>query len=378
MTISTARSATEDGTAVRAQALSRHDLVVTQLAMPSYRQEFVRALEASGQDIVLLVGDRQFGDGVVTDVSSSIVQRTGPNVYLAGRRAVWQRRCLVPGFLARNLVIEINPRNLTSWLLLIGRLLTMRKVVAWGHAHSRRGPDPAYNRIRRVMEKMCSELITYTETEAGELEQLFPGKKIAPARNSLYSAEQMSRFELRDVADRPDLLMIGRLVPDKKPLLGLEAFERAWASLPAGTVLHIVGSGPLEREIDDRVADAGLGAQVRRYGWVSDLERLAPIFERCRGLVAPGYIGLNATQALYFGMPVIYPRDDPHAPEIEALDRTNSVVFDSDDVAGCSRAIAALYSGEWAFDCEQIARTARSKYSADRMIEPFVSLARRG
>lgn len=378
MTSDTIRPVTGDRIRPRSAVRRRRDLVVTQLAMPSYRQEFVRALELSGEDILLLVGDAQFGDGVVTDVASPIVTRTGRNRYLAGRRAVWQHGCLVRGFFARKLVIEINPRNLTSWLLLIGRLLTLRGTAAWGHAHSRRGPRPEHNRIRRVMESLCSELITYTETEAAELQALFPRKNVMPARNSLYSIEQMSRFEVGHPADRPDLVMIGRLVPDKKPLLGLEAFERARAALPADTVLHIVGSGPMEGAIADRVVESGLDAQVRCYGWVSDLHELAPIFQRCRGLLAPGYIGLNATQALYFGVPVIYPRDDPHAPEIEALDASNSIVFETDDVAGCGEAIMSLYREPWSFDCAQMARLARSKYSADRMVEPFLALARRG
>lgn len=356
----------------------RHALVVLQLAMASYRQEFVRALEASGEDILLLVGDRHFGDAVVTDVSSALVQRTGKNVYFLGRRAAYQRGCLVRGFLAKNLAIELNPRNLTSWLLLLGRLLTLRGTAAWGQAHSRRGPKPAHNRTRRIMQKMCTELITYTETETDELRIRFPKKTIVPARNSVYTLSQMSQFAIPDIGERPDLILIGRMVPEKKPLMGLEAFERTRDALPAGTVLHIVGTGPEERRMRDYVTRAGLSDQVRFYGWVSELTELAPIFERCRGLLAPGYVGLNATQALVFGLVVLYPRDDPHSPEIEALDATNSVVFESDDVEGFSKAIASLYIDNWQFDSEGFSKSTRFKYSTDRMIEPFVELARRG
>lgn len=363
----------------RRQDGRRRDLVVTQLAMPSYRQAFVRALEGSGADILLLVGDRQFGDGVVTDVDSTLVRRTGRNVYLFGRRGVWQRGCLLPGFFARSLVVEINPRNLTSWLLLLSRMLTLRGTAAWGHAHSRRGPDPKYNKLRRVMERMYTTLITYTESEARELRRIFPRKTILPARNSLYSVEQLSQFKPAALADRPDLVLIGRLVPEKKAMLGLAAFDRARSAIPPGAVLHIVGSGPQEQEIRDRLAaDARLRDHVRLHGWVSEFADLAPIFRRCRGLVAPGYIGLNATQALGFGLAVIYPRDDPHAPEIEALDSTNSIVFETDDLEGCSRAIVELYENDSKFDSDHIAQTTRSKYSTDRMIAPFLALARHG
>ncbi|MHC9294318.1 glycosyltransferase [Mycobacterium sp. LTG2003] len=345
--------------------------------MPSYRQEFVRALEESGEDVLFLVGDRQFGDAVVTDVESPIVRKTGRNVYLMGRKLVWQPGCLVRGFLAKNLIIELNPRNLTSWLLLLVRLLTFRQVSAWGHAHSRRGSNPEYNRPRRFMQGLCAELITYTESEAAELMTCFPDKPITPARNSLYSAAQLAAYTIPDVDQRSDLIIIGRLVADKKPLLGLAAFERALPFLPDQVSVHVVGAGPQEDDVRAYVSAAGLTGRVQLHGWVSELSVLAPIFQRCRGLLSPGYVGLNVTQALGFGLPVIYPRDDPHAPEIEALNSTNSIVFDTDDVDQCSRAIIALYQDNWLFDTHRMADDIRSQYSTERMVRPFVALARR-
>lgn len=355
----------------------RHAVVVAQLAMPSYRQEFVRALAESGEDIVLLVGDKHFGDGVYTDVESPIVRRTGRNIWFLGGRAVWQRGCLIRGFLAKNLVMDLGPRDLTSWLLLLSRIATFRKTWAWGHAHSRRGSHPDYNRLRRVMQGMCSALITYTETEAAELQTFFPDMPISPARNSLYSAAQVREYELPAIDDRLDLIIIGRLVADKKPILGLTAFRQALPTLPESAVLHVIGSGSQEAEVRRYIESAKLTDRVRMHGWVSDLAELAPIFLRSRGLISPGYVGLNVTQALGFGVPVIYPRDDPHSPELEALDSTNSIVFDTDDVDQCSRAISSLYEGDWPFDCERIAKQVLSEYSTERMIEPFVALARR-
>lgn len=99
----------------------RHDLVVVQMALGSYRAGLLRALEDTGRDILFLVGDEHFGRGVVTDVSSPLVRRTGPNRFGLRRRVGWQRSCLVRGLLARTLVVELNPRNLTTWLLQIGR-----------------------------------------------------------------------------------------------------------------------------------------------------------------------------------------------------------------------------------------------------------------
>jgi glycosyltransferase involved in cell wall biosynthesis len=362
---------------LRSRLARAHDVVVNQLALGSYRQAFVDALAAGGQDIVFLVGDEHFGPGVRTGVDSPIVRRTGPNVFLLGRRIGWQRGCLGPGLRAGLLVVELNPRILTSWVLLALRSATGRRTAGWGHAHSRRGPAPEHNRVRRVMQRLCSELFAYTETEARELRAVLPGVPASPASNALYSSEQMDRFTVRPLDQRSDLLIIGRLVPEKKALLGVEAYAKAMVDLPPDVVLNVVGCGPQEAEIREYVAAAGLADRVLLHGWVSDLERLAPILASCCALVSPGYIGLNAIQALCFGAPVLYARDEPHAPEIEALDPSNSRVFDSDDVDACRCAIVQFHRDRAEFDADAIAVAARSTYSTNRMIRPFLTSGER-
>lgn len=352
----------------------RHRLVVNQMSMGSYRQGFLSALEACDNDVVFLVGDEHFGRGVVTKVSSRLVRRTGRNIFLLGRRVGWQRGCLVRGLLAGTLVVELNPRNLTSWLLLVLRGLTRRRTAGWGHAHSRRGPRREYNRGRRIMQRMCSDLVAYTETEARQLDDIFPRKEVTAARNSLYSRSEMSRLSVPDFDDRPDLIIIGRLIMEKKVPAGVAAFVRAAPQVPPDAVLHVIGSGPQDSEIADLVSATGMADRIRLHGDVTDLDDLAPLFQRCRALLAPGYVGLNAVQALGFGLPVLFARDEHHAPEIEALDPSNSIGFGSDDVESCSQVITGLYTGGVPFDCRAIAASARDNYSTDRMIAPFVTL----
>jgi glycosyltransferase involved in cell wall biosynthesis len=348
--------------------------VVNQFALPFYRQGLLDALAASGTDVVFLAGDEHFGRGVVTDVSSPIVRRTGSNVFALGRRVGWQRGCVGSGLRARCLCIELNPRNLTSWVLLVLRRLMGRPTVAWGHAHSRRGPAPEHNRLRRFMQRWCTALIAYTETEARELRSALPRATVWPAPNALYSVEQMARFAVRPLDERPDLLIIGRLVPEKKAILGVEAFAKAVPDLPEEVVLHVVGTGPQEPELREYIAAAGLAGRVRLHGWVSDLGRLAPILERCCALLSPGYVGLNAIQSLAFGAPVLTARDEPHAPEIDALGAANSRLFASDDVEACREAIVEFHRGRGDFDAEAIAATIRADYSTDRMVQPFLAM----
>ena len=138
MTSGTIRSVTRDRTPAHPPVRRRRALVVTQLAMPSYRQEFVRALERSGADILLLVGDAQFGDGVVTDVASPIVVRTGRDSQIldvdeyieavaagvldraAAERALTTSYRAVAG-------LHAHGHHLDQWLLSLGLTLTWRR-----------------------------------------------------------------------------------------------------------------------------------------------------------------------------------------------------------------------------------------------------------
>ncbi|MDN5858759.1 MAG: glycosyltransferase family 4 protein [Pseudonocardia sp.] len=314
---------------------------------------------------------------MVTDVSSPIVRHTGANVFLLGRRIGWQRRCVGPGLRARFLCVELNPRNLTSWLLLTLRRAMGRPTAAWGHIHSRRGRAPEHNHSRRVMQRWCTAIIAYTETEATELRSVLPAATACSAPNALYSAEQMARFALRPLEQRPNLLIIGRLVPEKKAILGVKAFAQAIPDLPDDVVLHVVGTGPQEPELRTYIAAGGLAGRVCLHGWVSDLGRLAPILESCCALVSPGYVGLNAIQALGFGVPVLFARDEPHAPEIEALGAANSRVFASNDVEACREAIVRFHRDRGHFDAEVIASAIRVDYSTDRMVQPFLAMGER-
>jgi glycosyltransferase involved in cell wall biosynthesis len=56
------------------------------------------------------------------------------------------------------------------------------------------------------------------------------------------------------------VLVVGRLVPDKNLLVLLDAFAEAGVSGEAELVLH--GSGPLEAELQERIAGLGVAAQV--------------------------------------------------------------------------------------------------------------------
>lgn len=113
----------------------------------------------------------------------------------------------------------------------------------------------------------------------------------------------------------PTLVFAGRLAPEKRPDLLLEAFQR----MPdRSTRLLIVGDGPCAAEVHSRVREHGLEARVRLVGHVSNVY---PFISRSKALVLcsdfEGF-GNVLVEAMACGVQVIA-TDCPNGPA-EILD----------------------------------------------------------
>ncbi len=167
-------------------------LVVLQLAMEHYRQHFLDAVEESRDSVRFLVGDEHFGQGVGTRVTSPLITRTGRNVFLLGRRLGWQRQVLRVALAADVAVVELNPRLLTSWVVLLGRRALHRPSVAWGHAWPRTGRQSRSDRLRGLMRRLPERIVVYTDSSAAELRDRLAAARVFAAPNSLYSSGLMT------------------------------------------------------------------------------------------------------------------------------------------------------------------------------------------
>lgn len=346
------------------------DVVVLRLSFPTYRQHFIEALTELRPNIQFLDGAVQLVENVDSSVASKTVTRTGPVVYLLGRRLVWMSNVMVKCCTARVCVVELNPRIINSWLILLYRRARGRPSVAWGHAWPRAGRGARSDFVRGLMRQLADRLIVYTKTSAAELALTMGPNRVFAAPNSLYPAAMMQPqvgFKVHR------LLWIGRMVEEKRPLLALEAFRRVVDDLPKDVVLTFVGDGPLRPAIQDAVETSGLYDRVELLGWENNPESLSALFAESVALVASGYVGLNVTQGLGFGIPIIYALGEQHAPEIEAVTETNSRRFVTGDPESLARVIVSVAEDRvrWISLRQQIAAETRASYSSERMAEGF-------
>ncbi len=87
------------------------------------------------------------------------------------------------------------------------------------------------------------------------------------------SVRTIKRSELGVSASDQLFIAVGRMVPQKRPLLFLEKAEQILQVVPAAKFLW-VGDGSLSTDWDARVAAKGLGTSIRRLPWHNDVQSL--------------------------------------------------------------------------------------------------------
>lgn len=236
----------------------------------------------------------------------------------------------------RTVVLDLNPRVPANWLLLTIRRSLRRTTILWGHAWPRSGRESRTERIRHAMRSLADGLIAYTESEANELRVIHPGKRIAVAPNALYCAEQM-RYD--GAQSRTDFVYVGRLVPEKKVFLLVEAFAIVAERLPRARLV-IIGQGPESENVARLAESLPAAARIHVLPYEDNPEVLRNHYARAAFSISPGYVGLSAIQSFSFGVPMIFADREPHAPEIEAVRvGFNAVPFRAGDASALAEAM---------------------------------------
>jgi glycosyltransferase involved in cell wall biosynthesis len=98
--------------------------------------------------------------------------------------------------------------------------------------------------------------------------------------------------------------MVGRLHPEKRPLLALTAFAAAY--LPDDARFVFVGDGALRGQLESLAATLGIGSRVHFAGQVPDAARYMAAFDAL--LVASGpteAFGMTLLEAMFAGVPIV-------------------------------------------------------------------------
>ncbi|MBN2423828.1 MAG: glycosyltransferase family 4 protein [Calditrichaceae bacterium] len=229
------------------------------------------------------------------------------------------------------IIHEMSLSNLNCYFLpFLSKLLNI-KFVFWGHGYHKSDKSGKKNKIRRIvrifLHKLANANLVYSRGGAEFLIQHgIDKKKVFIAWNALDTTNlnKEKSYSIQLNSDGLVLLFLGRLIPDKYPMIAVEVFKALQAKYNT-IALHIIGSGPEERKIKTYINDHSL-KKVFLHGEIIYNTELSHIMHKCDILINPGYLGLNIIHALAFGIPVISVNDGVkgifHSPEFEYIDNT--------------------------------------------------------
>ncbi len=364
-------SVTAEGPPPKADKLPT--VAFVQAVTPHYRvAALALVLRRLPQGTVLLTGSSHFEESRRTDVRLIDGVSLVRNVFLLDRRILFQRGVWRSGLRADICVLDLNPRILSTWGLLLARRLLRRKSIVWGHVWPRAGRDSRTAFVRRQFRSLADAVITYTQSEARELLDEDSRAVVFTAPNALYPRVEIAA---PTGGEESDFIYVGRLADDKHLPLLLGAIARLRDGGVDGK-LTIVGDGPSREGLEAAVRNLSLRDRVSFAGEITDIECLRAHYAGAVASICPGPVGLALIQSLGFGVPMIFPREDCHGPEIEAArDGWNCVQFDAGSTESLAAAMRDVLRSQavWRRRRAAISTATRSVYSAEAMAEGILS-----
>jgi glycosyltransferase involved in cell wall biosynthesis len=142
-----------------------------------------------------------------------------------------------------------------------------------------------------------------------ELAEQFGGQRVLTMTESVVSSRDVAPdVPERDWSGQVELLTVGRLDPEKNPVLLLEALARLEAQTPGRYRLTWVGRGPLEQAVRMRAGELGLEDTIDFRGYVPVNAGLLDLYKRAHIFV---HVSLSEgmpkvlIEALACGTPVV-------------------------------------------------------------------------
>lgn len=351
-------------------------LLILQTAIPDYRQKVFQCIKNNlGNSFSLYSGDDYFEESVKTDKSVSFLKPV-KNHFLFSRNFLFQTGMWKEALYSEALVLEMNPRILSNWILLLLRKFSSKKTILWGHAWPRGGKDKNSDKVRNLMRLMASEIIVYTKTQVKELEKKMPNKIIKAAPNSVFNKNEMQITKITDNKIL-NIIYVGRLTKAKKPLFLVKAFSNAIDKIPYHAKLIIVGEGTEKYNIKKFILRESLQNRIKVLGHISDYKILKELYAKSLFSVSPGYVGLSITQSFGFGVPMLISKNENHSPEIEAVKiDENAVFFETNNLNDLSLKISSFYQRKsfWINSKSKTCTACKENYSVEKMAETFTNL----
>jgi len=345
--------------------------VFLNLVTPFYRMNSLKMLVGKyPEQVRLFAGTCSAVGGVKSDFSNEILREVRFVHIMSGSFSLqishWRESLSTPC-----LVLDLNTRILTSWILLLFRRVRGRRTLLWGHVSHLREIGFLEKVPKWLMSRFSNGLIAYTKTEGILALEGRYHKKIYVAPNSIYSRRQIRYTKS---ASRKNLLYIGRLSKKKNILRLVKEFIDSGIHSD-GAKMTIVGLGEQLSEIQALITSTKMSASFDLIGDNFEFETIEGLFTSTFASVSGDYAGLSITMSLGFGVPILVPDAKKHSPEIELVESGGVILYDPSDSSDFKNKIQLLYHGVdgIAPHGEYLSEFVKTNFSSESMAEGLES-----
>ncbi|APD06083.1 hypothetical protein UJ101_00542 [Flavobacteriaceae bacterium UJ101] len=351
------------------------EYIILQTVSPDYRFKLYDILSKKfGASFSIFAGKESFEDNITSNLKTTNLTLV-KNFFFFNKRFLFQTGMWNRAVICKVIVLEMNPRVISNWIILILRMILRKKTVLWGHVWSIGGSKERTNILRSWMRKLGSMVIVYTKSQKIELRRAENRIKVYYAPNALYYKSEMLCSSVED--DIRNIIYVGRLTKEKKPLILVKAYMKILPYIDVDSKLIIIGEGNERKRIEKFIILNGLENRVVLTGHISNYLILKEYYDKALCSVSSGYIGLSVTQSLGFGVPMIVSKNENHSPEIEAVkEGFNAVFFETDNVNSLGEKIINFFENksQWVKKRSEINIDCKSKYSIESMSKTFINI----
>ncbi|MBV5328262.1 MAG: glycosyltransferase [Chlorobium sp.] len=319
---------------------------------PLYREPIARLLcqQATPNPEYVLISCRESKDSIKTidpEKANITVEQGGlrwrfvENFWL-GKFFLWQTGIVRLGFSREfDVIIYLGQySHLSTLVSAVLARMTGKRVLMWTHGFINENQN-VKELIRSFFYRLAHGFLLYgNRAKKIMISKGFDPNSLYVIYNSLdYDRQKMIRDTISDDApddykreifdhnNLPVLLFIGRLTPQKKLSMLIDAGKNL---LDAGHPVNIlfIGDGPERTRLEKLSSKFQMSEYVHFFGECHDELELAKLIMMSDICVAPGEVGLTAMHCLAYGTPVITHDDfSKQMPEYEAIEDGISGTF---------------------------------------------------
>lgn len=333
--------------------------------LPAYRTECIKVLRGRmGEDVALYASNAHLDPSVRSGIPADWYTQT--SMRRIGSSGFIQTGGVRTALRARSTIIDLNPRSITAWIILLGRRLLRRRTVVWGHLDPRSGSAHWTRNLRRLMQRLAFGTLTYTDTDLRRCESDPAVGRSWVASNALYAKSKITPAVGEGRCERRDFLYVGRLEPAKKVDLAVRALAEMGEESAS---LRIVGDGSEMSRLKQLARDLGVEEKVIFEGWINDFLKLRGFYSKAVASLSTGFAGLGLTQSLGFGVPMLVAIDEPHSPEIELAESGGVLWFVENDPIALATCMREAWAKRSTLPLPSVSKWVAERYSAESMAE---------